>query len=216
MVPKPLTYMLLAVYPLKSPVISRENKVWMLTKPDLNKPMEAHRLASGSGKAIGQMGGEDADFYNTLLRDLQAKKKIGTEGVIYEPYDSIKVEGSVLALVVNDQAVEEVRLGQTVQIMIPKTGFYIESGGQVSDTGLIRSLDNTWEIAVQDIRKPAAGVIVHVGEVVSGNPKVGDLVLAEVDMPRRRDIIVIIPPRICYMLLFIKFWEKARARLVRW
>jgi alanyl-tRNA synthetase len=64
----------------------------------------------------------------------------------------------------------------------------VESGGQVSDTGWIRSMDGSWDIEVQDMRRPAAGVIVHVGKVTKGNPKVGDEVIASVDADRRRDI----------------------------
>jgi alanyl-tRNA synthetase len=45
-----------------------------------------------------------------------------------------------------------------------------------------------WEIEVTDVRRASAGVIVHIGEVVSGQPRVGDLALAEVDMSRRHDI----------------------------
>ena len=57
------------------------------------------------------------------------------------------------------------------------------------DEGYIKSLgSNEWEIEVSDVRRASAGVIVHVGEVVSGQPKVGDLALAEVDMVRRHDI----------------------------
>ncbi len=45
-----------------------------------------------------------------------------------------------------------------------------------------------WEIEINAVRKPSAGIIVHSGEVISGQPKVGDQAVAEVDMPRRHDI----------------------------
>ena len=86
--------------------------------------------------------------------------------------------------------------GDQVEVILPRTGFYIESGGQVSDTGIIRSVlpigaegnAGGWEIEVTEMRKPSAGVIVHVGEVISGQPKVADQAIAEVDIPRRHDI----------------------------
>jgi alanyl-tRNA synthetase len=71
---------------------------------------------------------------------------------------------------------------------LPKTGFYIESGGQVSDTGTIRASDGSWEIEINEMRKPSAGVIVHVGELIFGHPKSGDLAIAAVDAARRHDI----------------------------
>jgi len=159
--------------------------------------MDEHRLASGGGKAMGELGGEDAEFYASVLKALQADHKLGPSGVEYDPYNSPAVEGEVLALVVDGKSVDSVSFGDTVEIVLPKTGFYIESGGQVSDTGYIKSPsprgrgargEGGWEIEVTDMRKPSAGIIVHVGEVVSGQPKVGDIAIAEIDIQRRHDI----------------------------
>ncbi len=150
--------------------------------------MEAHRLASGGGKSMGKLGGEDAELYSEILQNLQRSGKLDETGVSYNPYEWLQVEGEVLALVVNGQPVQESHMGEKVEVLLPRTGFYVESGGQVSDTGLIRALDGRWEIEVQEMRKPAAGVIVHVGEVSFGQPRCGDLAIAQVDEPRRRDI----------------------------
>ena len=167
---------------------------------------EEHSLASGGGKAMGKQGGEDAEFFAHIFKDLHKKKKLGEHGVEYDPYTSPRVQGEVLAIVVNGQSVESASFGDQVSIILPKTGFYIESGGQVNDEGYIRSLALTsypegsgattgsaveaggWEVEVTDVRRASAGVIVHIGEVVSGQPKVGDLALAEVDVARRHDI----------------------------
>lgn len=151
-----------------------------------NQAKEQHALASGGGKAMGKLGGEDAEFFAGILKDLQAKGKLGTDGVEYDPYNSPRVEGEVLALVVNGQRVTSASLDDQVEIILPKTGFYIEAGGQVDDTGYIRGKD--WEIEVTAMRRPSAGVIVHLGTVISGQPKVGDRCIAEVDMVRRHDI----------------------------
>jgi len=82
----------------------------------------------------------------------------------------------------------ETGAGDRVEVLLPKTGFYVESGGQVSDTGMIRASDRSWEIEITEMRKPSAGVIVHVGEVVFGHPKTDDLAVAAVDIARRHDI----------------------------
>lgn len=152
------------------------------------RAMEEHRLASGGGKAMGKLGGEDAELYTAILQDLQKAGKIGETGVEHNPYEWSQVEGEVLALVNNGQAVEQVGMGDKVEVLLPRTGFYVESGGQVSDTGWIRARDGSWEIEVQEMRKPAAGVIVHVGEVAFGRPRRGDAAIAQIDEPRRRDI----------------------------
>jgi alanyl-tRNA synthetase len=76
-----------------------------------------------------------------------------------------------------------------VDVILPGTCFYIEAGGQVSDTGTIIARNGTdWEIQVKFVRQPAAGMIVHTGEVVKGKPKVGDIAVAQVDAQRRQDI----------------------------
>ncbi len=153
------------------------------------KAMEEHRLASGAGKAFGPLGGENVDVYRGILETLQARGELGPDGVRYDPYSALEVEGKVLALLRDGEAVQEVMTGDVVEVILPATCFYVEAGGQVSDTGTIVSVaEPRWEIRVEDTRKPAAGVIVHVGEVVRGKPSVGDLAIAAVDAQRRRDI----------------------------
>jgi len=150
--------------------------------------MEEHRIASGGGKAMGHMQGEDAEFYAGVFRELQAGGKLGSEGVEYDPYKSFVAEGELLALVADGESVTDASVGDYVAVIVPKTGFYIESGGQVSDTGYIRAVDGSWEIEIQEIRKPSTGIITHEGEVLLGHPKVGDMAIVEVDMERRHDI----------------------------
>lgn len=147
--------------------------------------MEEHRLASGGGKAMGEMGGEDADFYTGLFKELTAAGKLPASGVEYDPYNSLQVNTEVLALVVNGKPVPDAQFGDQVEVLLPKTGFYIESGGQVTDSGSIHGPG--WEIEVTEMRKPAPGVIVHVGEVISGRPRVGEKAIAEVDSTLRHD-----------------------------
>ena len=150
--------------------------------------MEEHRLASGGGKAMGKMGGEDAEFYAGVLKELQKAGKLDKSGVEYNPYEWMQTEGPVLALAADGQSLTEAGAGDRVEVLLPKTGFYVESGGQVSDTGSIQAKDGSWEIEVNEMRKPSAGVIVHVGEVVFGHPKAGDPAIAQVDAARRHDI----------------------------
>ena len=122
--------------------------------------MEQHRIASGAGEAFGPMGGEDVDVYRPLLAELQGAGKLSKDGVRYNPYEWLEVEGEVLALVRAGQAITTASEGDMVEVLLPETGFYIESGGQVSDQGTIVSAgEPRWEIAVKDMRKPAAGVI---------------------------------------------------------
>jgi alanyl-tRNA synthetase len=153
-----------------------------------HKAMDEHRLASGGGKAMGKMGGEDAEFYAAIMKGLQKTGKLGKDGVENNPYEWMQVEGEVLALASDGQFLTEAGAGDRVEVLLPKTGFYIESGGQVSDTGMISAKDGSWEIEVAEMRKPSAGAIIHVGEVILGHPKAGEAAIATVDKTRRHDI----------------------------
>jgi alanyl-tRNA synthetase len=151
--------------------------------------MEKHRLASGAGEAFGSQGGEDVDIYRELFKTLVDQNQLSPEGVRYDPYSWLEVKAPLLALVNNCQTVPSAHAGDMIEVLLPETGFYVESGGQVSDTGTILSEDGkSWEIRVSSMRKPAAGIIVHIAEVLHGEPKVGDPAIGRVDIRRRQDI----------------------------
>ena len=153
------------------------------------RAMDEHRLASGAGKAFGAMGGDQVDVYRAISQNLKTRGVLGAGGVGYDPYSTLEVEGQVLAIVRNGEPVKEAITGDLVEVVLPATCFYIESGGQVSDTGTIVSANEPrWEIRVDEMRKPAAGMIAHIGEVVRGKPAVGDVAIASVDAQRRWDI----------------------------
>ena len=149
--------------------------------------------AEASRTEVGPLGGEEVAVFRALLQDLQAEGKLGPEGVEYDPYNEIVVEEPVLALVKDGQRVNSARPGDKVEVLLARTCFYVASGGQVADTGHIAHLEPnrdepTWEIRVEDVRRPAAGVVVHTGTVTAGAPRVGDLAHAHVDEDRRWDI----------------------------
>ncbi len=151
--------------------------------------MEQHRLASGAGEVFGVFGDDGIELYQDLLVGLVNAGKINSKGVNNDPYDKYEVEGKVLALVKDGALVTSAEPGDQVEVLLPETPFYVEAGGQVSDTGsIISRSDPGWEIKVNDMRQPSAGVIVHIGEVISGNPNSGDHELARVDIQRRLDI----------------------------
>jgi alanyl-tRNA synthetase len=152
------------------------------------KAMDEHRIASGAGKAMGELGGEDAVMYTDVMDNLVSSGKIGATGVVYDPYHRIDHEGEILALFINGSPVERIGTGESAEILLPETSFYVESGGQVTDHGKIIGHDNEADFEVIEMRKPAPGVIVHVGLVTKGTFKLGQTVTAVVDENRRQDI----------------------------
>jgi len=119
---------------------------------------------------------EESELYRQLA--LPATEFLG--------YDQTDAAAEVLALVCDGQSVSEATAGQKVQVVLNRSPFYAESGGQVGDTGLI--ISPTGRIRIEDTRRPVAELTAHYGQVLEGQVAVGDAVEAQVDVERRLDI----------------------------
>jgi alanyl-tRNA synthetase len=102
-------------------------------------------------------------------------------------YTELVVHTEVVELVHGDQRVDQVSSGETCQIILNKTPFYAESGGQVSDHGWLKAGAATVE--VQDVYKAPNGQHVHVALVKEGSLRKGDTVEAHVQHAFRDDVI---------------------------
>ena len=100
-------------------------------------------------------------------------------------YDTETAEGQIVGLVQDGALVAEAGEGASVQIALNQTPFYAESGGQVGDTGVIRTENG--EARITDTRK-TAGVFVHIATVTKGSLSKGEAAVLEVDQGRRRAI----------------------------
>ena len=98
-------------------------------------------------------------------------------------YDTEIAEGQILA-VVQDGALVDQATGD-VQVVLNQTPFYAESGGQVGDSGVLKTENG--EMRIGDVKK-TAGVFVHTGQVVRGEIRKGDAAELVVDHDRRSDI----------------------------
>ncbi|WP_046227117.1 alanine--tRNA ligase [Paenibacillus dauci] len=102
-------------------------------------------------------------------------------------YEQLTVQSTVAAIIKDDAFVEKAGPGESVQVILDVTPFYAESGGQVSDLGLLSS--DKVEASVETLFKAPRGQSVHIVTVSSGELAVGDVVTAQVDAPNRNDII---------------------------
>ncbi|WP_370162340.1 alanine--tRNA ligase [Limimaricola soesokkakensis] len=100
-------------------------------------------------------------------------------------YDTEEAEGQILAVLDGAEQVEKAEAGRKVQVVLNQTPFYAESGGQVGDTGTIRT--ETGLVRVSDCRR-IAGLFVHVGEVTEGHVDRGQGAELKVDHDRRTGI----------------------------
>ena len=94
-------------------------------------------------------------------------------------YDKESGRGVVKALVVDGEQVEQVKAPAEVRILLERTPFYGESGGQVGDQGTLSGKKTT--VTVKTAVKPVPELIVHVGKLERGSIKVGDKLDAKVD-----------------------------------
>jgi alanyl-tRNA synthetase len=145
---------------------------------------QEHAAVSGGGQAMGHIA--SAEEYNAVLSRLKDSKALSASGVDYVPYGPTVQDARLIAMLRDGQPVESAITGEKVEIVLDKTPFYVEAGGQVSDTGAITG--DGWRVEVEEMRRPVGGLIVHLCEVVEGQPKVGDAARAEVDATRRADI----------------------------
>ncbi|MEO7423287.1 MAG: alanine--tRNA ligase, partial [Ornithinibacter sp.] len=97
----------------------------------------------------------------------------------FRAYEELTSEARVVGLVLDGEAVEEIEPGQRGLVVLDRTPFYAESGGQVADAGVITA--DGAHLSVVDVQRPVKGLIAHTVEVLTGPLRVGTAALAEVD-----------------------------------
>jgi alanyl-tRNA synthetase len=161
-----------------------QERGYTVDEAGFNAAQRDHEIASGGGQAMGEI--DMQEVYNQSLAALKSNGALSATGVGYNPYGDLTIDAKVLGILRDGKPVDSANVGDRVEIVLDKTVFYVESGGQVSDTGVIAG--NGWTIDVEDTRRPVGGLIVHAGEVVEGTVKVGEAGKASVDGARRSDI----------------------------
>ncbi|WP_017595138.1 alanine--tRNA ligase [Nocardiopsis potens] len=126
-----------------------------------------------------KLGNADISVYARLLDASGATEFLG--------YTDHENEARVLGLIVDGEAVGAARAGEQVEVVLDRTPFYGESGGQLADKGVIEA-DGRGAVDVDDVQKPLPGLFVHRGTVRSGELVVDDTVRAAIDTDRRASV----------------------------
>jgi alanyl-tRNA synthetase len=155
--------------------------------------LEEQRARARAATHFASVGSEDLQVYFRVLESLRGRGAVGAEGVCLACHEAIQLQTTVDAILLDGQPVNSAHVGQTVEVVLPSTPFYAESGGQVDDQGHLLGPSDAagqpqWDVRVDEIRQPVPGLVVHIGAVVSGTVRQGDETFAVVDYERRLDI----------------------------
>ena len=121
---------------------------------------------------------DDAAWENDIFIDVEGS-------TVFDGYAKLKGTSNVLAIAKGSERVEEAEAGEEVTLVLDRSTFYAESGGQVGDTGIIESDDSS--LKVIDTKK-SNGKFLHICKVENGVVKIGDKVTTLVDKERRQSI----------------------------
>ena len=147
-----------------------------LDRVAFDEEMEAQRVrARKAREALGDLGWSGVEFGKEI------------PSTVFDGYDKTEITGAkVVAIVAEDQLVEEIVSGMEAIVVLDTTPFYAEMGGQVADHGTITAEGMTYNVT--DVQKNKGGKFMHYGKLTQGSLKVGDTVTATIDVDRRKAI----------------------------
>ena len=132
--------------------------------------MAAQRARAKSDSAAKKTGHQDVSVYRSLL---------GDGATVFTGYEELTTEATVLGIVGEQGLARVASEGESIEVILDRTPFYAESGGQIADEGFIHVGDA--RLRVVDVQKPVKGLIAHRVVVDAGEFVVGQSALAQVD-----------------------------------
>ena len=148
-----------------------------LDEEGFNKLFEHHKDISKQVQGNLSSGGSNIKNME-ILQGLQRTDFVG--------YDKLTENAKVNNIIVEGEFKESAKAGDEILLILDKTSFYAESGGQCADKGEI--FNDNFKMELEDVQKTNEGVFVHIGKISSGEIKVGDIVKTEVDKDIRQMI----------------------------
>ncbi len=140
--------------------------------------MSEQRARAKADAAARKTGHGDVAGYRSVLDTRGDTEFLG--------YTELAAEATVVGLLVDGVSVPAAREGDDVEVVLDRTPFYAEAGGQQADTGELRGA--SFRIRVRDVQSPVPGLRVHRGTVTAGEVALDAPVVAEVDRDRRAAI----------------------------
>lgn len=164
-------------FPLDLTVLMASEQQLSVDQEQFESLMEQQRERARLDRKDAVLAGDQE-----LLQDLHAK---GVRSA-FTGYTALEGDTELSVIVADGAEQDALTEGQTGELILAETPFYAESGGQLSDHGIIRGPEGEFE--VWDTQKPVEGIILHIGKVVQGQLRKGDHVGAMVDQSRRMHV----------------------------
>ncbi len=149
-------------------------------EPEFRRLMDEQRARAKADARAKKATHGDASVYREIADALGAP-------VTFTGYDEVVSEGVVRGIVAGSASAPSASAGQEIELVLDRTAFYAEGGGQLADQGTIE-LSGGARIEVLDVQSPITGLIVHRARVLDGEVTVGEQAQGLVDVERRRSI----------------------------
>ena len=153
-------------------------------EPEFRRLMAQQRQRAKDDAAAKKTGNADISVFAQFL------ERSGR--VIFTGYDEVATDATVIGLLVGGASVPAAGAGTEVDVVLDRTPCYAEGGGQLADTGMLRSAGSgsgdATLVEIVDVQAPIPGLVVHRCRVSAGEIVVGAQVRAEIDIDRRRAI----------------------------
>ena len=165
-------------FPLDLTRLMAAEKGLALDEDRFSELMDEQRDRARAARKQGLLQ-ENADVVSDLIaRGVKAE---------FTGYVSHQEETRVVDIASGGKLVGVLKEGESGEILLERTPFYSESGGQLGDRGVLRGPGGEFE--VWDTQRPAEGIVLHIGKVVSGVVKKGETVAAVIDTARRARLV---------------------------
>ena len=161
-------------FPIDLTIEILEEKGFTVDEEGFKKAMEVQRQKARDAREETNYMGADVTIYQSIDAAIESK---------FVGYHDLTHDSKVTVLTTADALVDELKEGMEGTILVEETPFYATMGGQVADTGVIRTANA--EFVVEDTIKLQGTKIGHVGKMTKGSIKVGDTVTLAVDEARR-------------------------------
>ncbi|WP_414169748.1 alanine--tRNA ligase [Streptoverticillium reticulum] len=148
-------------------------------EPGFRRLMKEQRDRAKADAMVKKSGHADLSAYRILADE--------SGETAFTGYSHTENEATVVGLLVDGVPSPAATEGDEIEVVLDRTPFYAEGGGQLADQGRIK-LDNGAVIEVRDVQKPVPGVSVHKGVVQVGEVTLGASAYAAIDVTRRRAI----------------------------